>query len=182
MLKKTAFWAALVWAALAAVASATPPTPQSEPSKAAAESDKSMNAYRLDFTLAELEDGKKINTRQYSMNSRANDWNEIKIGTRVPMEFEQGKYQYLDVGTSIRCRLTDQADLTSLGSNVSLSAHAEISNFAAPEQPGRQPIIRELRIEASTVLALGKPMVVGVVDDPNSRRQFQLEVTVTKLK
>jgi len=24
--------------------------------------------------------------------------------------------------------------------------------------------------------------VVGIVDDPNSKRQFQLEVTVTKLK
>jgi hypothetical protein len=28
----------------------------------------------------------------------------------------------------------------------------------------------------------GKPMVVGSVDDPNSKREFQLEVTVTKLK
>jgi len=28
----------------------------------------------------------------------------------------------------------------------------------------------------------GKAMVIGSVDDPNSKRQFQLEVTVTKLK
>jgi hypothetical protein len=28
----------------------------------------------------------------------------------------------------------------------------------------------------------GKSTVVGVVDDPNSKRQFQLEVTVSKLK
>jgi len=28
----------------------------------------------------------------------------------------------------------------------------------------------------------GKPMVVGSVDDPNSKREFQLEVMVTKLK
>jgi hypothetical protein len=39
-----------------------------------------------------------------------------------------------------------------------------------------------MRIEASTVAVLGKTMVVGVVDDPNSKHQYQLEVTVTKLK
>jgi hypothetical protein len=28
----------------------------------------------------------------------------------------------------------------------------------------------------------GKPMVIGSVDDPDSKRTFQLEVTVTKLR
>jgi hypothetical protein len=32
------------------------------------------------------------------------------------------------------------------------------------------------------VALLGKPMLLGSVDDPNSKRQFQLEVTVTKLR
>jgi hypothetical protein len=32
------------------------------------------------------------------------------------------------------------------------------------------------------LLVVGKPIVIGSVDDPNSNRQFQLEVTVTKLK
>jgi hypothetical protein len=32
------------------------------------------------------------------------------------------------------------------------------------------------------VVVLDKPMLMGVVDDPNSKRQFQLEVTVTKLR
>ena len=39
-----------------------------------------------------------------------------------------------------------------------------------------------LRINASTLALPGKPMVVGSLDDPNSKREFQLEVTVTKLK
>jgi hypothetical protein len=43
-------------------------------------------------------------------------------------------------------------------------------------------VIRQLKINASTLVLLGKPMVVGIVDDPNSKRQFQLEVTVTKLR
>jgi len=146
---------------------------------------KAQFAYRLDFSVSEMEDGKKINTRQYAMNSRSGDSNEIKIGTRVPVETKQGELQYLDVGTSIWCRLRDQADVPALSSgNVLLNVKADITNFAVPEQQGQrvQPVLRQLRIESSTIGMPGKPLLVGTVDDPNSKRQFQLEVTVTKLK
>jgi hypothetical protein len=43
-------------------------------------------------------------------------------------------------------------------------------------------VVRQFKINASTLALPGKPMVVGSVDDPNSKRQFQLEVTVTKLR
>jgi hypothetical protein len=43
-------------------------------------------------------------------------------------------------------------------------------------------VIRQLKISGSTLALLGKPMVMGSVDDPNSKRQFQLEVTMTKLR
>ena len=144
-----------------------------------------QSAYRLDFTVSELEDGKKVNTRQYSMNSKSGDSNEIKIGTRVPVETnKQGEFQYLDVGTNIWCRLRDAADVASLGSNVLLNVKADITNFAMPEQQGQrvQPVIRQLRIESSTIGMPGKTLLVGTVDDPNSKRQFQLEVVVTRLK
>ncbi len=137
-----------------------------------------VNAYRLDFSVNEIEDGKKINTRQYSMNLNADDANEIKIGTRVPVEAKQGEFQYLDVGTNIWCRIGERAN------GLALSVRAEISNFAMPDQQTQmaRPVLRQLSIKASTMAQLGKPMIVGSVDDPNSKRQFQLEVTVTKLK
>ena len=149
-----------------------------------AEAEKSPGSYRLDYTLSELDDGKKINTRQYSMHSRPTDWSEIKIGTRVPVEAKQGEFQYLDVGMSIRCRLEDQTSQVPLGANVSLSVQADLSNFTIPEQQvqNMRPTIRQMKIQASTVVPLNKPTVVGVVDDPNSKHQYQLEVTVTKLR
>ncbi len=153
--------------------------------EAEAQANKAATAYRLDFSVNEMEDGKKINTRMYSMNSRGGDGNEIKIGTRVPVEVKQGEFQYLDVGTNIWCRLRDEADMSMLGSNVLLNVRAELSNFALPDQQQVQqfhPVMRQLKIEASTIATTGKSLVVGVVDDPNSKRQFQLEVTVTKLK
>jgi hypothetical protein len=144
--------------------------------KAVAAPEKPVHAYRLDFSVKELEDGKTINTRQYSLNLNADDSNEIKIGTRVPVESGQGQYQYIDVGTSIWCRIGERSD------GILVSVNAEISNFAIPDHETGHPVIRQLKIEASTLALLGKPMIIGSVDDPNSKRQFQLEVTVTKLK
>ena len=154
---------------------------QETSAKAASDdSTKPVTAYRLDFTLNESEDGRKINSRRYSMNlvPGYTSSNEIKIGSRVPVEGKQGEMQYIDVGTSIWSRMTER------GEGVQLEVKAEISNFANPEQENRSsmPLLRQLRINASTVAAPGKPTVVGVVDDPNSKRQFELEVTVTKIR
>jgi hypothetical protein len=44
------------------------------------------------------------------------------------------------------------------------------------------PIVRQIKISGSTLLVVAKPILIGSMDDPNSKRQFQLEVTVTKLK
>jgi hypothetical protein len=143
------------------------------------ESSKPVEAYRLDFSVNELEGGKKINTRQYSMNLNANDANEIKIGTRIPVEPKAGEFQYIDVGTNIWSRLGVH------NGQLELAVRTDISNFAIPEQASgheSRPVIRQLQIKASTVALLGKPMVVGSLDDPNSKRQFQVEVTVTKLR
>lgn len=146
--------------------------------------EKSTSAYRLDFSVNEMEDGKKINSRQYSMIIKPEGSNEVKIGTRVPVEAGGGNWQYLDVGTNIWSRLED------LQGQIGLVTRADISNFATPEESAlhdtgggsRRPVIRQLHIDASTVALLGKPMLLGSVDDPASKRQFQLEVTVNKLR
>jgi hypothetical protein len=44
------------------------------------------------------------------------------------------------------------------------------------------PVIRQIKMSGSTVVTPGKPIVIGSADDPTSNRQFQLEVTVTKLR
>lgn len=152
------------------------------------------HAYRVDFMISELEDGKKINTRQYALNLNSGESDELKIGTRVPVEVKQGEIQYLDVGTNIWCRLRDSQnsapsehglkELSWLGNDVMLNLKVELSNFALPDQQGdrMRPAIRQMKIESSTIAIVGKQMVVGIVDDPNSKRQFQLEATVSRLK
>src|SRR5262249_37313900 len=127
--------------------------------------------------------GKTVNTRRYTMNLNVGDRNEVKIGTRVPVAAGHDQYQYLDVGTRIDARLNSEDD----PGGIQLHVNGDISNLditATHDEhlmaPG--PIVRQIRIEGSTLLSAGKPLLIGSVDDPNSKRQFQLEVTATKLR
>jgi hypothetical protein len=103
----------------------------------------------------------------------------LKIGTRVPVQSEQGKFQYLDIGTNISAQIRNWE--TPLG----LYVNAEISSFPASNEgitSVTPPLIRQLRIEGSTVIVPDRPIIVGSVDDPNSKREFQLEVVATKVQ
>ena len=157
-----------------------------------------VQPYRLDFSFNEVADGKIANTRHYSMDLTAGESNEIKIGTRVPVATGAGtpsapmavQYQYLDVGTNLWAQLREHGDelmlvVRSEVSNLDTSNSGEGSHGAGPAAERRQdlgPVIRQIKISGSTLLATGKPILIGSMDDPNSKRQFQLEVTVTKLK
>jgi hypothetical protein len=153
-------------------------------------------AYHLDFTLVELEDGKKINSRQYAMDSiaerptnvgRDGDFGaggkEIKIGTRVPVETEQGKVEYVDIGTRIWNKLVLNNDgqlLSDVRAEVSSLVPRTDTDVYRPSS--HNPILRQLSIQSSTAITVGKPTSLGTVEDPDSKRQFQLEMTVTKLR
>lgn len=170
---------------------------QENSSAKAAEPRKPIPAYHLEFVLNELDEGKKINTRQYAMDLVAlrqddrgdvrqlSDFKAIKIGTRVPLEVESGKVEYIDVGTSIRCRMIEDE------SGLSLEARSEVSSlvpridtdiYHSSTSNMRDPILRQLSIDAVTAITPGKLTTLGTADDPDSKRQFQLEVTVTKLR
>ena len=148
-----------------------------------------VQPYRLDFSFNELEGDKKINTRHYSMNLTSNLPHEIKIGSRVPVvagptskseNFPQ--FQYLDVGTKIWAQLRP----TGNSNEEELIVRSEVSNVDLTGEGGDAsriaPVIRQINIDGSTVVTVGKPLLIGSMDDPNSKRQFQLEVTVTRLK
>ena len=88
----------------------------------------------------------------------------------------QGSFQYIDLGTSIDCELDEQ------GEDIAVDVRSDFSNLSSPEEHSSQPIIRQIKINGRTLIAAGKPIVIGAVDDPNSNRQFQLEATVTRVK
>jgi len=68
---------------------------------------------------------------------------------------------------------------------VRLDVESDVSNLDMSEHdrsPALPPVVRHIEINGSTALVTGKPILIGSMDDPNSNRQFQLEVTATKLK
>lgn len=138
-----------------------------------------VEAYHLEFSINEMQNGKKINSRQYSMNiSNDSSPKQLKIGTRIPVETETGKFDYLDVGTSI------SAQMVSWQTPIGIDISVDISNFANPDEAlhgNGRPLLRQMRITGRMPVVLGKPLVVGSVEDPNSDHTFQLEVTATKL-
>jgi len=152
----------------------------------------SVDAYRLDVSFNELEDGKKLNTRHYSIDVTGGRPNDIKIGTRVPVVTANcnsssasspsggasEQYQYLDLGTHLIAQLINHGDELHVSGDIS-----SLDTSAGTETSARLgPVIRQIKMEGSTALVLGKPILIGSADDPNSRRSFELEVTVTKLK
>jgi hypothetical protein len=147
-----------------------------------------VTPYRLDFSFYELQDGKKINTRHFSLDLTAGSGNDIKIGTRVPVATGQNvpndpsfNFQYMDVGTRIWANLAVLG-----GGDLRLDVKSDVSNLDLTAEhdrnPGAPPIVRQIQINGSTLLVTGKPILIGSMDDPNSNREFQLEVTATKLR
>ena len=147
------------------------------------------NFFKLAFVMYELDDGKRTNQRDYMMIGRTdNHPSSIKVSTRVPIYTEvkgnDKAYTYIDVGLRINCSLKEQMDR-----RVQLNCDIEISSFLRPEQivgavgkAGTEaPVLRTTRTESWALLTLGKPAVFTTVDDVNSTKRMQIEVTATKL-
>jgi hypothetical protein len=147
-----------------------------------------MEPYRLDFSFNEILDGKIVNTRRYSMSLTASNADEIKIGTRVPVAVSVTaashgdpvpSFQYLDIGTNIWAQLREHGD------ELMLVVKGDVSNLdvdSGDHAGTSAPVVRQIKISGDTLLVVGKPIMIGSADDPNSKRQFQLEVTATKLR
>jgi hypothetical protein len=143
-------------------------------------------AYKMTLAVYELENGKRINQRDYSLIVQADGGmgNKIKVGTRVPISTNKdaSQFTYTDVGFELDCSLQE----TSNG-KLSTRIDLNVSSFAVPEQnanpgsAGTQPLFRNLSQHLRAVLAPGKPLVVASTDDVNSNKRIQVEVTATKL-
>jgi hypothetical protein len=153
--------------------------PAKESTPAAKES--RASSYRLDFKIYELDGGKRTNERAYTMSAGlGSSWANLRTGTRVPVATTADKSQYIDVGVRLECRLIEQAG--------DLFAHVrmEISSFALPEQGGdtrstNLPVLRNANGEIETHITAGKPQVILSVDDVNSKKKMQVEMTATKV-
>lgn len=154
----------------------------------AAKSAEPLKFYKLEFTVKEVEGGKVVNTRSYSMTvaaDRRDSSSSIRTGTRVPVPIGASKtqYQYFDLGVNIDCR-----SIVEMQGALSLSVTAEISSLGGESEPTAagptpaQPIVRQNKWSSSVIVPLKKPTVIFSSDDLTSKRQMQLELTAVPIK
>jgi hypothetical protein len=145
-------------------------------------------SYKVEFTVNELDGGKKINSRSYSMQmlaqpipNRQPPWSETKrlrVGSKVPYATgtESKGVQYMDVGMDIDCRLMPMGN-----GKVGIGTAWEYSSLGGEQGHDTQnPVVRHVRSEVEAVVPLDKPTVISEVDDVASTHRYVFEVKVTK--
>jgi hypothetical protein len=171
--------------ALFAQSAAKGATDQSTKKEAAEQETKPPdNFYKLSFAIYELEDGKRINQREYSMIRGTNNGPPatIRVSTRVPIYAEEKKLQYIDAGLEIRCWLREpQAGKLPVQCDINISNFVLEQQFADPKNSAG-PMVRTANVSTGTVVAPGKPTVIATIDDINSKKRTQIEVTATKVE
>jgi hypothetical protein len=141
----------------------------------------SADTYRIDVTISEMQDGKRISSRNYSTLIRDGRYlapRTIRVGSRMPVGTP---VNYLDVGTNLTLRAWK------LEGQLILSMALEVSSIA-PVDPASSvklaeaPVLRQFRTDQEAAVPLGKPTLFNSIDDPSSNHKYQIEVTATKEK
>jgi hypothetical protein len=65
---------------------------------------------------------------------------------------------------------------------LNFSSFAASNQNADPHSEGVGPVFHAISQHLRTVLTPGKPQMITSVDDPNSNKRFQVEVTATKVE
>jgi hypothetical protein len=141
--------------------------------------------YRLEFTIRELDREKLVDTRNYTLSVQSGIGESIIAGSEVP--YPSSSYSpagsapvknisYRSVGVSIHASMKESDD------SPRLDLALEVSDALPPERGSDSPAFRKVVLNCRSLLPLGKPTTVGVVEDPASRHRFQVDVTATKLK
>ena len=87
----------------------------------------------------------------------------------------------MDVGLRISARVLERDGDLTLESEIEQSTLAPVPPLQANEAKAN-PVVRTVSETVSTRPVIGKTAVVSSLDDLNTRKRLQVEVTVTRLK
>ncbi|HEV2990809.1 MAG TPA: hypothetical protein VG759_20390 [Candidatus Angelobacter sp.] len=139
---------------------------------------KAGGEYHLEFKINELGDEKKIDSRSYSLVAETRQISRLRIGSRIPFHGNDKEKPYLDLGKNIDCAIRTENEHA-----IGLRLTAEVSGLAehGTAEPERsESVIQQSKIETSSILELGKPLMVSSFYDPSSKHNVQIEVTATR--
>jgi hypothetical protein len=137
--------------------------------------------YRLDFVLKELEAGKVISTRTYTMKIADgppfNGSSSVRMGDKIPVPAggSNSAFTYVDVGVSIDCRMLKATD-----GYITVQVTADVSSVVGA---GSVPLISQTKWGGAAIVPLRKPTLLFSADGATTtKRQMQLEITATPIQ
>jgi hypothetical protein len=137
--------------------------------------------WKFELIVSEIEGGKVINARNYSMLLLSGRANNIRAGNQVPIVTtvnNTATTQYMIFGLKIDCHVEE----TSPDGRTWASVAFEVSSLAADGQNiGGNPVFRLVSGSSYFVVVPGKKEVVITADDINTNRQYQVAVIATRL-
>ncbi len=138
--------------------------------------------FHLDFVVKELDGGKVINARNYSItiSTATHDIftaNSIRSGEKVPVAQPGGQFTYVEAGVNIDCR-----QATELPNQLAMFVAMDISGIGTAERPSASPpLIRSSKWSSSVLVTLRKQTVIFSSDDASSKHQMQVDLTATPI-
>lgn len=165
-----------------AIVVSAPPEQQAQVQKIIEELDRPRKTYRLTYTLAESDGGKRVGVQHFSIVLAAGQRTTLKQGTKVPVmtgsyetktDSQQTQFTYLDIGMNFDATLSDLPGGLLLKSKVEQSSLAD-EHMSGPLSP--EPVVRDTLLEGTSLLTPGKPSTLGSLDIPGSTRHVDIEV------
>ena len=159
-----------------------PASAQQEKGKESATTEhKPVAAYRIELNVREIEDGKRLNSRNYMMTAEDGTPARIRVSDRVAVQSSVSttQFEYREIGMNIDCTPHERGD------GVSLVIHVEFSSIPPRDQTAStpfNPVSRTQRAEIEPIVTFGKPVLVASMDDVVSNRHYEIEVTAAKVK
>jgi type II secretory pathway component GspD/PulD (secretin) len=149
--------------------------------------DRPHKAYRLTYTIAESDAGKRIGVQHFSLTTVIGQRTQMKEGSKVPVatgsystsdKTSQEQFTYLDVGMNF------DASITQNGDNLLLKTHVEQSAVANTQTISnvQEPVIRQSVFDGVAAITPGKPVTIGAIDIPGSTRHLDIEVLAEPLQ
>lgn len=145
-----------------------------------------VECYRLDYTIRDVQKGKVASTRTYVLVVLSNNSSvKLRSGSKVPIltggtTGPNRQFQYIDVGTDIDAKIVAGME------GKYLYTVAEVSNVTASDQSQPDsdvpPLVRKSRAETNSPIPVGKPLLVASMDDPSLERRIEIEVLATRIK
>jgi len=143
--------------------------------------DRPRTTYRLTYTITEMDGGRRVGTPQhFALIVAPGQRTTVKLGSKVPIPTGSGnQFQYIDVGINFDAALDEVAGGARLKSKVDQSSVAAESVTIGPLQ---QPVVRQATLEGTSMLTLGKPLMLGSLDIPGGAAHLDVEVLMELVK